>query len=245
MEKIRDAITFIPQDSSMQAFRCRKTRKVSVDLDDTVNASTYEIVDLHIESDSLVAREAEDETDQNEAALDDAEPKSEAGDSQRQMRNRRGRGARNEDGRPLDAPAARAQGKSTALAHAEDRWQKLFQAEACPVDFESALDSAKEPSIKSPDRSTSRYEVLANLKKRYEQRNSPKPASSKLNDNSVNSGQLDKRTDARIDKTLIDPQDKESSPIKSLTKSLKHRSSVKSLNQTAEPDRKALSRLTS
>lgn len=173
-----------------------------------MNASTYEIVDLHIESDSLVARDAEDEHDQTEAVLDNAEPNAEASDGQRQMRSRRGRGARDEDGQPVDDPDTRAHGKSTALAQAEDRWQKLFQAEACPVDFESALDSVKE---KSPevigDRRTSRYEVLANLKRRYEARNSPKPASAKLNDNSVNSGQQDKRTDARIDKP--DPQDKQ------------------------------------
>jgi hypothetical protein len=45
-----------------------------------VNASTYEIVDLHIESDSLVARDAEDEHDQTEAVLDNAEPNAEASD---------------------------------------------------------------------------------------------------------------------------------------------------------------------
>jgi hypothetical protein len=164
-----------------------------------VNASTYEIVDLHIESDSLIARRDGDENEQNEAAMDDAEPKSGASVSRRQVRDRRGREARNGNGQAIDNLATRAPGKSSALAEAEDRWQKLFQAEACPVDFESALDSVKDKSG-----NTSRYEVLANLKKRYEERNSPKPTNAKLNDNSVDFGQLDKQTDTEIGKS--DPQ---------------------------------------
>jgi len=90
-----------------------------------VNASTYEIVDLKIESDSQLARRVEDKNEQNEDTMENAEPKSETSDSQRQRRYRRGRGrqvalltddALNDNGQPIDAPNTHAHGKSTALA---------------------------------------------------------------------------------------------------------------------------------